>query len=414
MCYAGGPYCDTKYGKDMVEAGNKFTEAKAENRVLQDVVEAKISQQDFNMREVPSQYRALAERADKTDAQGAQNMLDASKERVGEASLEVRRTMGTFNAESPSGVECLQAAQLSNTIRQGTTTSEWGTSIAANEATRKKILSHHNNAMRKVLEENISKEASKDPRNMAKFQHSGTSDKFSMSHPKINDGEPYFTEKAKTPYTSEEIQKLGQKASSERVIYKTRGSYAPGYLVSDGVGSSYIIPDTINADQVPREVTEKNTHNVRPTDAPGTSHVPYSNRSQYWDNASKSRTRSKVAPVWESFKNENDTPAEREMRGKVFHSAYTVADAQKNLGDVRAAEHQTLAEVSRDVEVGAASQADYDTQDKRSQSRIKNAAASETSARMAFKQMSELWGKTHEGRTQDGADLLNKLKGSRS
>lgn len=411
MCYAGGPYCDNNYGKKMVEAAEKVETAEGKLKVATNFRLAAQRQGTLARRDIPSKYLEYADSLNSKREKGydMDYEVEQAYNEAQSAKMNLEIKQREHETESEGGIEAIQAAQLSREV-QGINTEEQ--SRAFSGFARKKHDQYHNNAMRETLAKHAPHLTPKEIRErgkIGKFRHRGTEKSFSYSHPEINNGEPFFTEEAKPKFSQEDLTKIGQKAGSTRVIYHNGSTNVPGYLVSDGTGKMHIVPDTINGDLRTRPITPGRSFNARPTDAPGTSHSPHKGRATTWDNASKSKTRAPAASAWESYKKDDDTPQERELRGKVFNAAYEEKIAQKKYDDVSSDEYQIMSEHSRDMSVGAIGPEHYKAEESKSDKRVLEAKASLVSARFTSQRMRKVWEQTEKGKNEGTVGLSSSI-----
>lgn len=405
MCYAGGPYCDKKYAS-MISSYSKALKKDEEKRKIASEVLKEMESGGQESFPVPSHLRKYKESLQNKEKYIVENAHEELSKSVNLHKTNVYLAKNELLTKSPSGIEALQAGQLSQDIRNYENSKE--ASIAKNY-TRKRAESYHMKHLRDTAKKYLPEEQAKDPRIISRFNSFANAKKFEYSNYHINKGEPFYTEEAKEPFTKEDIKKIGEKVSSQRVIYHTGYAYATGYMVSDGLGKVSIIPDVQNADTKMRTITPERMSKVRPTDAPGAAYSPYTNRANTWDNASKSKTRNKVAPVWESYKKEDDTPEERELRAKVFHSAYTTSLAQKKYLDAEADSYQRLAESSRDVSVGAMSAKEYKAYEKKESRKIQSLIADYQASRLISDKIKDSWERTPKGQSEKGTNIESNI-----
>lgn len=406
MCYAGGPYCDKKYASQLGARQRELNENTGKQKVLEQVMEARMKGEDPNKIMVPSEfkeYRNILADAPAHSLSSHQWVLDEQVERAQGKRAAAERELYT---KSPGGIETLEAKRLADEISNPESYNGISATFdnkMASTFNREKMKEYEMNNLREMGKKYLPADKASDPRQLNRFTYHVNGDTFEYSHPLVNDGEPFFTEAAKEQMTPEDLKKRGSKAGSERVVFRTKHSYDTGNMVSDGMGNVHIYTDIRGKDGARKiSVTESDVARlkIRPTDAPGYTYSPYTSRATEWDNAHKSKNKAEAAKEWDEYKKPSDTPQERELRAKRFHTAYKAATARKKLLDQQEKSHQLLAEAERDLRVESISSKDFAKLENRERKKIEKLQADRNAAVMFSIETKKAWDSTPKGRAE--------------
>lgn len=420
MCYAGGPYCDKGYTKAYAGVSKKIYKLEQEkesvNNQLQKLDSKLNSGQDFTAKDSKKAQELLHKRdyvlEQKLYAHEAQQK-DAFKK---------------IMLYSPAGIESLEADRLSAEILVSDIEKTQGWVSANDKDARAEISRRSDIALqhrayefekkhdREMFEKYVpkDKQAEYALSSTGGFKASIDDKKFTYSHPEHNGGKAFFTEKAKPELSEEDLEKIGEKSGSTRVIYNGGNDkngnprFITGNLVSDGNGRTVLFPDQKHGQASPIEIYPEDSEaaQIRPTDAPGHNHNPHVNRSGSWDRAAKSKNKSKAkaAQVWNEYKDETDTPAERELRAKSFNTEYSTAVAKKKY---LAESRRTKFLVAEAKEQGV-SKAELKKIQKKQDNKLVDLRSEYESARFISDRTTAAWKRTPKG-SKERTDLGDRL-----
>ena len=350
MCYAGGPYCDNRYGQDLIKAEENFRNAqnaialstlkhKVKSKLAEksidemtnlDYSELRISQEKLKqLRKELNEMTPAQVRAFNKEPEILEIKYEAAREKYREAQ--------DAYLYSPRGIEEQEAADLKRKINEPDREESVDDTRMMHSARAFRLRQYHNKGLREYLKKHGHSLEYPYRESISKTQ--------ATEYLTDEDGYSVYYGDLQQPYSREQLNKIvtTEDSTNTRVIYEGKNGMVSGYLLTDGYNNPRLIPSTsqyTGEEMIALSQDNCEKYNIRPSNLPGsTTYTPENRRGEWskyaekYKNAPLSPTeegrRAYFAQNWNKVGSPDDSPYAQELKGKVFSAMETVVRTGK-------------------------------------------------------------------------------------